>query len=77
MNGVVGHSQEPEEEVSGYGQHQPTPGRRERHFSLLPVEIVYNPCVHLPCGAALCFSLPTRGYPQSAFVPVLCRDVGA
>lgn len=30
VNGVVGHGQEPEEEVGGYGQHQPAPGRRER-----------------------------------------------
>lgn len=81
MNGVVGHGQEPEEEVSGYGQHQPAPGRRERHFySTLPVEIVYELTVCPPamwCCPLLQAYPRTDGCKHSVFVPVLRMGIGA
>jgi len=32
VDGIIGHCQEPEQEVGGDGQHQPAPGGAERRF---------------------------------------------
>lgn len=69
MQGVVGHGQEPEKKVGGYGDHQPTPGRRHRTCTMFGDGS--QPVCPSPL-AGPCTDFSTHG----VFVPVLPEACG-